>query len=128
MKHRFINKKTGAEAQVLAIYIDSDGVLQIDGYDTVEDLANDYTAYEEYKPPKEPLIKDKKVRKAIRIWAEANYIEKDGHNNCLVEFDRDEHRLKWIETSIEFNEIKGLEDLEDGKEYTITELCGEEEK
>lgn len=78
--------------------------------------------------PAEPLIKDEKIRKAVRAWAEANYIEKDGYNNCKVEFDGGEHRLKWIETSIEFNEITGLENLEDGEVYTIAELCGEEEE
>lgn len=57
MKHRFINKKTGAEARVIAMYLDSDGVMQIDGYDTVEDLMDDYAAYEEYNPPKSHLLR-----------------------------------------------------------------------
>lgn len=92
-------------------------------YKTLEELLGEW---EDYKPT-EPLIKGEKIRKAVRAWADANYIEKDGHNGCKVEFDRGEHRLKWIETSIEFNEITGLENLEEGEIYTINELCGEEE-
>lgn len=92
-------------------------------YSKIDELNADW---EDYKPV-EPLIKDGKIRKAIRAWAEANDIDEDGRHDCMIEFDLDEHRLKWIETSIEFNLIDGLEDLEDGKSYTINELCGEEE-
>ena len=98
---------------------DNNGII----YNSLAEMMDEW---EDYKPV-EPLIKDEKIRKAVRAWAEANYVEKDGYNNCKVEFDWGEHRLKWIETSIEFNEITGLENLEDGKIYTIDELCGEEE-
>ena len=82
--------------------------------------------WEDYKP-KEPLIKDEKVRKAVRVWAEANDISPKQYYCTDVEFDRAKHRLKWIETSIEFNEYDCLGNLEDGEKYTIAELCGEEE-
>lgn len=75
---------------------------------------------------KEPLIKDEKNRKAVRAWAEANGIGESQYHD--VEFYRSEHRLKWIRTVIEFDSIEGLENLDDGRKYTITELCGEEEE
>lgn len=80
--------------------------------------------YEDYKPT-EPLIKDENVRKAVRAWAEANGIDETHYRS--VKFDHSEHRLTWIRTIIEFDSIEGLEELNDGREYTITELCGEEE-
>ena len=117
MKRSFINKKTGAEARVIAMYLDSDGVMQVDGYDTVEDLMDDYAAYEEYNPPKEPLIKDEKIRKAVRAWA-------DGNMATRVQYD-----AFWRGFRHNNSTITVLEDLpfEDGKIYSIAELCGEEE-
>jgi len=126
MKHKFVNKKTGAEARVIAMYLDSDGVMQVDGYDTVEDLMGDYAAYEEYNPPKEPLIKDEKIRKAVRAWAEINsiknvlYAEKSDRSiYVLTDMSDDDFSIElvgWIPT------------LKDGEVHTIAELCGEEEE
>ena len=76
---------------------------------------------------KEPLIKDEKVRKAVRAWAEANVINSGHYHNTDIKFNATEHRLQWIQTSIEFNNIMGFDNLEDGETYTIDELCGEEE-
>ena len=70
--------------------------------------------------PKEPLIKDEKIRKAVRAWAEANNFEnlkvsKDfkefwGRYGLIMEFEHDG-------------------DYDGGYEaYTIKELCGEEEE
>lgn len=98
-------------------------VMVLAQYSTLEGLLEEW---EDYKP-KEPLIKDEKVRKAVRAWAEANDIDSKHYCCTDVEFDRAEHRLKWIETSIEFNEPECLGNLEDGEKYTIAELCGEEE-
>lgn len=83
--------------------------------------------WEDYKPI-EPLIKDEKIRKAVRAWAKANNINSNHYYNTDIEFDHAEHSLRWINTSIEFNEVTGLENLEDGKSYTIAELCGDDEK
>ena len=82
--------------------------------------------WEDYKP-KEPLIKDEKIRKAVRAWAEANDINSGHYYNTGIKFNATEHRLQWIQTAIEFNDITGLDNLEDGETYTIDELCGEEE-
>ena len=75
---------------------------------------------------KEPLIKDKKIRKAVRAWAEANNIravyyspEEDGF--YVKNFDDE------IVTSIYFAD-KPMEEDGYGEHYTIAELCGEEEE
>lgn len=72
---------------------------------------------------KEPLIKDKKIRKAVRAWAElipsaqVRYDHSDGrfytHSDYIVPY------------SISFPVILGLDET---KDYTIAELCGEEEE
>ena len=70
--------------------------------------------------PKEPRIKDKKIRDIIRTWAEVNgatgatELRYYDDENCLVDIFRNE---------IHFNQLLGLED---DKTYTVTELCGEE--
>lgn len=127
MKHKFINKKTGAEARVMAMYLDSDGVMQVDGYDTVEDLMDDYAAYEEYSPPKEPLIKDEKVRKAIRAFADLHdsktitFEETFGGASFISRADNG-YSMLWV-----LGKSWGGENIECDKPYTIAELCGEEE-
>ena len=70
----------------------------------------------------EPLIKDEKIRKVVRAWAETlgenmiifhRYLQgfsfDDGNACSIINFD-----------GFEFN-------LADGKCYSINELCGEEE-
>lgn len=91
---------------------------------TLENLAREWEDY----APKEPLIKDEKIRKAVRAWAEANAINSGNYYNTDIKFNVTEHRLQWIQTAIEFNDITGLDNLEDGETYTIAELCGEEEE
>lgn len=93
---------------------------------SLEKVLEEWEDAEYINVPNIPLIKDEKIRKAVRAWAEANGIDKSQYHD--VEFDRSEHRLKWIRTVIEFDSIEGLENLDDGRKYTITELCGEEEE
>lgn len=80
----------------------------------IEQIVND----EEYTP-KEPLIKNKEIRKIIRLWTKVNDVVGLTYNageNSLTDIYRNE---------IDFNEMLGLED--DGF-YTTKELCGEEEE
>lgn len=68
---------------------------------------------------KEPLIKDEKVRKAVRAWADVRgtyYLKKQS-----------DYSLLGFECDISFTD-KVFSDLEYLKEYTIAELCGEEEE
>lgn len=67
---------------------------------------------------KEPLIKDEKIRKAVRAWADGNNIESVHYDAFWRGFRRDNSSITvWEELP-----------LEDNKVYTIAELCGEEEE
>lgn len=88
-------------------------------------LAQFNEEWEDYKPA-EPLIKDEKVRKAVRAWAEVNFIkkalyaERPDRSLCGLTDMGDE------DYSIEF--VGWIPTLKDGEDYTIAELCGEEEE
>lgn len=81
---------------------------------------------EAYKPV-EPLIKDEKVRKAVRAWAEAddldNFRVQNQHfNDCkIIGYTAGINKASFIgfQTTIANADNKKL--------YTIAELCGEEE-
>lgn len=77
--------------------------------------------WEDYTPV-EPLIKDEKIRKAVRAWAEANGVERVciGINSkeLIAKFSLEDE-------SVSFK--KSLS-LGRGRNYTIAELCGEEEE
>ena len=86
-------------------------------YDSLAKFNEDW---EDYKPT-EPLIKDEKIRKAVRAWAEALKVD-------TIRFERFSQGFLFgdgnVYSSINFDGC--VFDLADGKEYTITELCGEE--
>ena len=128
---KLINKKTGEvidldianiKAQFGAISVIPEPVkLGGDEY-VYHSLAELNSEWEDYKPA-EPLIKDEKIRKAVRAWAEAN--------NFLDEIEV--HSLTaGTRFSIGHYDIEFLGyfiyDLESNKTYTIDELCGEEER
>ena len=92
------------------------------GFHDYYSLAELNADWEDYAP-KEPLIKDEKIRKAVRAWAEAN--------NFLGEIEV--HSLTaGTRFSIGHYDIEFLGyfiyDLESNKTYAIAELCGEEEE
>ena len=79
----------------------------------------------------EPLIKDEKVRKAVRAWAEANGYGKDE----VYEFEDFstgwkswslEHKVNGDDNEIHFNGGIDFDKVEHQGYYTIDELCGEE--
>ena len=123
------NKKTGQIGDLMGaerscpyitICLDfNDGNPRTFDYISLAELNDEW---EDYKPA-EPLIKDEKIRKAVKAWAEANKI---GHQD-IIRFNAIEHRLSWISTAIEFNESEALSDLEK-EDYTIAELCGENDE
>lgn len=91
----------------------SDMNYRADVVNQLDEVVKNLEDYEDYKPA-EPLIKDEKVRKAVRAWAEANGIERVWHEcaSCW---------LRGNGLSIEMeNEI---DELEQGN-YAIAELCG----
>ena len=116
------NKKTGE-----AVYVDfriplcnNDETLGSYSVTSLEALNRSFEDYE----PKEPLIKDKKIRKAVRAWAEA----------CCIETIEITHSRKCILRAISAitgdDEIcidREIGQILDERVYNIDELCGEEE-
>lgn len=87
-------------------------------YESLEEFCENWEDYE----PVEPLIKDEKIRKAVRAWAEVNGIDD-------VEYDAAWNAFRRFNFTICFDYFFDEHDsLEDGEKYTITELCGEEEE
>ena len=76
--------------------------------------------YEPDSESTEPLIKDEKIRKAVRAWAELCGIDR-----CYFEHNEGSFASKWYGISLPTS--KHGEDIESGT-YTIAELCGEEEE
>lgn len=92
-------------------------------YNSLAELNEEWEDY----APKEPLIKDEKIRKAVRAWAEANDIQvasfyASSHHWYLRAFNDGEQGidfwLRWEDDP----------ELVENKRYTIIELCGEEEE
>ena len=89
-------------------------------YDSLAELNAEWKDYE----PREPLIKDEKIRKAVRAWAEAN---ERSHAQC-------DRYISGFAASVDEHNILSMISFDgfvfmfiDGKYYTIDELCGEEE-
>ena len=82
---------------------------------------------EDWKEVKEPIIKDPKIRKAIRAWAEANGDTRFYYNRPTIEIcinDKAGYVIRSIKFKPEFSESI---DIKSGY-YTVTELCGEEKE
>lgn len=104
------NKKTGGIGICdLRIVHSSDAPLV---YHSLAELNEDW---EDDKP----LIKDEKIRKAVRAWAEAN-----GIGGCIC---REEIHCITFETERGmFISFENADHKPPEGNYTITELCGEE--
>lgn len=82
--------------------------------------------FEEIKPA-EPLIKNEKIRKAVRAWADANdlltFKVVNEHFDCFKIIGYGDHN---ISSRIEFKST--IAHANKDQFYTIAELCGEEEE
>lgn len=111
------NKKTGKIQEIVVMPVIGgypDETVLVDGETSLKEFNKVWEDYE----PIDPLIKDKEIREIIRAWADVNDAGK-------LKYNDDENSLNDIyRNEITFNMGLGLED---GKEYTIPELCGEEE-
>jgi hypothetical protein len=140
------NKKTGEiwETAVVNSYacgagyrllVTKDAYTQVGKhYNSLAELNEDW---EDYKPA-EPLIKDEKVRKAVRAWGDMNQIRKAAIQRIMVEprgFEdswfqitgEDANKCIWkIEIHAPYSETVSKDYKE--KMVTIDELCGEEEE
>ena len=122
------NKKTGEIISKIDVSQDLEGIWVLENnprfYRTLAELNEEW---EDYKP-QEPLIKDEKIRKAVRAWAEALdidevYINYIGDNTYIELYEDPEKTGGWNRMSLpDQNGIKKNE------RYAITELCGEEEE
>ena len=115
------NKKTGEITEVIFI---EDDCICVDVWNgsggTYHSLAELNEEWEDYDP--NPLIKDEKIRKAVRAWARTNEVKE-------VMFDKYWHSFRDADMVISFLfSFRDFDCLEDGKTYTIAELCGEEEE
>lgn len=85
-------------------------------YNSLSELNSEWEDYE----PKEPLIKDEKVRKAVRAWAEAN-----GIGGCICK--EEIHCITFETERGMFISFENADPIPPEGNYTIDELCGEEE-
>lgn len=120
------NKKTGMIVECENIVFTHCNALALDWEQynpNVNSFAELNEEWEDYVP-KEPLIKDEKIRKAVRAWAEACRLTHATYKLASNEFYDADTRGKF---AIKFALIPIEVYLEDGESYTIDELCGEEE-
>lgn len=116
------NKKTGEIGSLISgvnmddYQIAADDYTLLGKYETLAKLNEDW---EDYKPA-EPLIKDEKIRKAVRAWAGAV-----GKSDTLIEFDESANSLWCNQSRIQFDKDE-FKSLKNWYTYTIAELCGEE--
>jgi hypothetical protein len=120
------NKKTGEIGNAIFINADSadyartirmrfGGNLYV--FRTMKEMMDRFGDYE----PAEPLIKDEKIRKAVRAWAEA-----DGADEKIY-LTIDENGSRFANKYGGYIEFGFMIDMEE-RLYTIAELCGEEEE
>lgn len=123
---RLRNKKTGkiTEIEEVNLIVHDDKCDCYESFAEYHSLAGLNADWEDYEP-KEPLIKDEKIRKAVRAWAEANdvlevFIDNIGDGTYMELYDEDDGRRR-----ISALRPAGLKTRE---AYTIAELCGEDEE
>lgn len=92
---------------------DNNGII----YNSLAEMMDEW---EDYKPV-EPLIKDEKIRKAVRAWAEA-----DGADEKIY-LTIDENGSRFANKYAGYIEFGFQIDMDEGL-FTIAELCGEEEE
>ena len=115
---KFRNKETGeirkAKAREDGIYLWD----ELTGHWWKYELDLLASSWEYYVEPKKPLIKDEKIRKAVRVWADGNNIESVHYDAFWRGFRRENSSITvWEELPLEDNEV-----------YTIAELCGENDE
>lgn len=125
------NKKTGiieylcfntypVSGDIVLEYVDESAESGYSEYCRYKTLAELNEEWEDYNP-KEPLIKDEKIRKAVRAWAESNKI-----NKCKC---NDETHCITFETERGmFISFEYADSIPPEGNYTIAELCGEDEE
>jgi len=123
---RLRNKKTGEiKDWSCATLSNTAQIREEKHYASLAELNEDW---EDYKPV-EPLIKDEKIRKAVRAWAEANEYDTvlyDKNENCIYSPYGSDNTDTSV--SITFDLDGMFKELEHRRSYTIAEICGEEKE
>ena len=101
---------------------------EIGQYDSIAELNEEWEDY----APKEPLIKDEKIRKAVRAWAEAcgaddADIVRHYGTGRWIGLRYENPNTGWV-CKLEVEGFGSDNRLGYEKVYTIEELCGEEEE
>ena len=124
---KFRNKKTGEVVESfkrgpIDLYFYPNEHEEKDMVDrkTYQSLAELNADWEDYEP-KEPLIKNEKIRKAVRAWAEAN-----GIGGCICK--EEIHCITFETERGMFISFENADPIPPEGNYTIAELCGEEEE
>lgn len=118
---RLRNKKTGEIKEwecVAAInYGEMNEVYDSAEYESLAKLNDEWEDYE----PKEPLIKDERIRRAVRAWVEIGKYERVYYDRAYNRLADDYDFVHCIEFAID-----PCPEAESERCYTLTELCGEE--
>ena len=119
---RLRNKKTGEiKDWSCATLSNTAQIREEKHYASLAELNEDWEDYE----PKESLIKDEKIRKAVRAWAETEGI-KEVSVMCHLVWGINMTEIAKSDNASLRIVFSGDLGIKMGK-YTITELCGEEE-
>lgn len=117
------NKKTGEVVELfergpidLYFYPNNKDLIDRKTYQSLAELNADWEDY----TPKEPLIKDEKIRKAVRAWAEVN-----GIGGCICK--EEIHCITFETERGMFISFENADPIPPEGNFTIAELCGEEE-
>ena len=113
------NKKTGQDGNFI-INKDHFECVDLDYVPSYFSLSELLEEWEDYMP-KEPLIKDEKVREAVRAWAEAN-----GIGGCICK--EEIHCITFETERGMFISFEDADPIPPEGNYTIDELCGEKEE
>lgn len=126
---RLRNKKTGEIVERSSIVTlkykissCSSSLVEAEEYSSIRQLNEEWEDYE----PAEPLIKDEKIRKAVRAWVEADGIEEVAVM-CHLVWGEEVTEIAKISNSRREIVFKGDLGIKMGN-YTIADLCGEEEE
>lgn len=123
------NKKTGeireaiSQAPIDVYFYDQAGRdgLTRRSYKSLAELNEEWEDIEDTNVTNMPLIEDEKIRKAVRAWADVN-----GISRCVC---KDETHCVTFETERGmFISFENADPIPPEGNFTITELCGEEEE
>ena len=114
------NKKTG---EIIEFEGSGFALRVCDDEDAFHSMKDIIESWEDYTP-QEPLIKDEDVRKIVLAWYKINFPSKDYE----LYYTAEDYRLSCHLICIDFQCNRGLENLDEDRTYTITELCGEDDE